>query len=166
MERPASLKTTLLHPLLLLGVLWAPALLVPAHTFAQSLPGERVLVLVTSAESPLAAPESEQIRDAWMGLPVKINDHMLKPLRNLAQPMADEVFLQKVMFMARRRYERNVLSQVFRFGGTRPQRIEDREELEQMLGDNPRSITYMWADAAGTPAGVKILAELWRGTID
>ena len=166
MERAASLKTSLLLPLLMLGVLWVPALLVPAHSFAQASGAERVLVLVAAAESQITAPTNEQVRNAWMGLPVKINGQLLEPLRNLAEPMADEVFLQKVMFMARRRYERNVISQVFHFGGTLPRRVDERDQLTIMLRNNPGAVTYLWADEAKDMPGIKILAELWRGTVD
>jgi hypothetical protein len=35
-----------------------------------------------------------------------------------------------------------------------------------MLRNNPGGISYMWTEATGDLPGVKILAELWRGTVD
>lgn len=166
MEFAVPLKTRLIPALLLGLVLSVPPLLAPVRALAQSAQPERALVLVASAESPLEAPENARLRDAWLGQPVEINGLRLKPMRNLAQPQAEEVFLQKVMFMARRRYERNVVLQVFSFGGTMPRSLETREQLEEKLREDPAAVTYMWANAAKDIPGIKILGELWRGTID
>ncbi|MCL5669464.1 MAG: hypothetical protein M1392_05745 [Gammaproteobacteria bacterium] len=43
----------------------------------------------------------------------------LVPLLNTGDPMLYEVFLQKVIFLSARNYERQVLSRVFRMGGRR-----------------------------------------------
>ena len=126
---------------------------------------ERVLVLVASSSSAIAALPQPEIRRLYLGAPVIRNGEALEPLRNLSDQSLQEVFLQRVVFMSERAYEHQILSKVFRVGGKRPATYYANEDLVEALSSSPNAVSYMWLDAAQTDWRVKVVTELWRGSV-
>jgi hypothetical protein len=80
---------------------------------------------------------------------------------NASDPRATEVFLQQIIFMSKRQYERQLLSRVFRLGDQRPPEYEDIDMLARALLDTPDSLSYMWSDQLEHKTGLKALSVLW-----
>jgi hypothetical protein len=71
--------------------------------------------------------------------------------------------LQKIIFMSRNRYERQLVARVFRQGGKRPSVFRDLDDLVAELQASPNSITYMWSSQFEAVEGLKELGTLWQG---
>jgi hypothetical protein len=127
---------------------------------------ERALVLVTSAASDLDQLSPPEVRRLYLGAPVSRNGQSLEPLRNLSDEALQEVFLQRVVYLSERAYERQIISRVFRLGGKRPVAFDDSAQLVDALRASPGTVSYMWADEVPADAGLTVLVELWRGTVE
>lgn len=126
---------------------------------------ERRLVLIANSQSSISALAPTEVRKLYLGVALQHNGKTLKPIRNDSDSLAQEVFLQKVLFMSERVYERQVLSKVFRMGGNRPDVYTDRDKLLSGVRNDPGAITYAWEDSVSNQAGVKIIGVLWQGDI-
>lgn len=91
---------------------------------------------------------------------------LLKPLRNATDKLMTEVFLQKIIFMSERSYERELLSRVYRLGGERPEIYSENTELIKELRDRPGALTYMWSNDVIDNPGIKSLGVIWAGSIN
>lgn len=132
--------------------------------FAQ--PSERSLLLVAGEQLETVAFSQSELRKIFLGIPVTRDDVRIKPLLNLTDPFAFDVFLQQIVFMSAREYRRQLLSRVFRLGGTRPQEYDDIDELTEALHRVPGSLTYMWAEQFESQSGLVSLGVLWTGSLD
>lgn len=130
-----------------------------------SVPAAR-LVLVTDAASEMPAIGSTEVRKLFLGKPLVKDGLRIQALRNETNDLLREVFLQKVMFMSARDYERQLLSNVFREGGERPAAYDQPAPLVEALRAKPGAVTYMWEDAARATPNVKIVSELWQGSLE
>lgn len=126
-------------------------------------PGPRRMLLVTSTETGIEQVSNEALRKAFLAIPVSVDGKRLRPLLNQSDLLLAEVFLQKIIFMSRNRYERQLVARVFRQGGKRPSRFRNLDELIAELQASPNSITYMWSGQFETAEGLKELGTLWQG---
>lgn len=132
-------------------------LLLPASLRAET--GEPSLVLVASAHSAIQRLTPDETRKLYLGIPMIVDSQRIRPLRNNADPMVQEMFMQKVMFMSTPAYERQILSRVFRMGGTRPPEYAEVNALIKALERDPAAVTYLPRELATRP-GLKIVGEL------
>jgi hypothetical protein len=125
----------------------------------------RSLVLVAANQkfSPIASIE---VRKLFMGIPVIVDNQPVIPLINITGKMIHEVFLQKIVFMSARKYKRQLISRVFRYGGSQPEFYSDVDELIKDLRDWPYNVSYMWARDAEKSPELFIVQELWKGDIE
>ena len=133
-------------------------------SFAQS--PERTLLLVTGDQVATGTFSHAELRKIFLGIPVSRGDVRIRPLLNLTDSLAMDVFLQQVVFMSRREYKRQLLSRVFRLGGQRPQEHDDIDKLVTALQDAPGSLTFMWAEQFETQSGLVSLGEIWASSTD
>jgi len=127
---------------------------------AQTTP--RQLVLVSSSESAVTGLSNKETRKVFLAVPTVVDGVRLKPLLNESDPLVSEVFLQKVIFMSKSKYERQLVSRVFRVGGSRPPVFKDIAKLLAELRASPDRITYMWSDQFTPTDGVKSIGVLWE----
>lgn len=120
---------------------------------------EPTVVLVASAQSPISGLSLSDARKIYLGVPLRIKDKPVQPLRNASDNLLVEVFMQRVMYMASETYERQILNRVFRLGGERPPNFSESAPLVVALHTNPWAISYMWRDVALSTPGIKIVAE-------
>ena len=120
---------------------------------------DQQLVLVTNAQSPITALTPVAARRLYLGVPFQANGLAIIPLRNTSDARLQEVFMQRVMYMATETYERQVLNRVFRTGGQRPPIYSELRELVEALKGNPLAISYMWHETALATPGLKIVGE-------
>jgi hypothetical protein len=134
-----------------------------AMTFSAQASAEDV-VLVTSKDSPIESLSSLDIRKIYFGISVTIEGETIHGLRTRDDERLNQIFLQSVIAMSQRSYERRLLSLTLKFGTPRPVLVDDREESLRWLAENPMTVTYMWKNNAKSEPGVKIIKVLWQGT--
>jgi len=122
---------------------------------------QRSLLLVSSENAELESLSHADVRKLFLGVPMTNDQVRLKPLLNASDPLITEVFLQQIVFMSKRQYERQLLSRVFRLGDQRPPEYENIEMLAKALLDTPGSLSYMWSEQLEHQTGLKSLGVLW-----
>ncbi len=127
---------------------------------------ERSLLLVAGEQSEAGTFSHAELRKVFLGIPVTRSGVRIKPLLNLTDPLAMNVFLQQVVFMSEREYKRQLLSRVFRLGDQRPPEYDDIDELTGALRETSGSLTFMWAEQFKTRSGLVSLGVLWASSTD
>ena len=132
--------------------------------YAMPQTAQRSLLLVCSADSTLSSLSNEDIRKVFLGVPVEKDGVRITPLLNTSDSHMTEVFLQKIIFMSRPDYERQLLSRVFRLGGKRPPEYENIPELINALHRSPGSVAFMWSDQVESYKDLKSLRVVWSNS--
>ncbi len=125
-------------------------------------PGSEKMLLVTSTETMFERVSNEDLRKAFLAIPVSVDGKRMRPLLNESEKFLTEVFLQKIIFMSRDRYERQLVARVFRQGGKRPSAFRDLDDLIAELRASPNSVTSMWSSQFEAVEGLKELGTLWQ----
>lgn len=122
---------------------------------------QRSLLLVCSDNAKLESLSHAEVRKIFLGVPMTKDQVRLKPVLNATDPLATDVFLQQVIFMSKREYERQLVSRVFRLGDQRPPEYENIDMLVKALLNTPGSLSYMWSEQLEHQTGLKPLGVLW-----
>ena len=117
---------------------------------------EQRIVIIAGADSDIKVLTVKEVRRAYLGASIVLNGIEIKPLRNQTNKLAEEVFLQKVLYMSAEAYERQLLARAFR-GGHRPKAYENLFELLDALKDDNTAITFMLYGTAVTTPGIRII---------
>lgn len=128
--------------------------------------GPRSLHFVAGVNSPVVSLSHAEARQLFMGTPVFREGTRLVPVLNTVDPLVMEIFLQKIIFMSMRDYERQLLSRVYRLGGERPPKISEITDLIRELQTNTGAVSYMWSDQIRSSEGIRSLGEIWSNSID
>lgn len=125
----------------------------------------RELVLVSSNTTDIKPQSLAAVRRTFLGIQ---NSNTLngKPIVNQSDPLLYQVFLQKVVYMSARHYERRLISNLFRSGDRRPPEIKDEQQLVVHLRQHRGTVSYMWANKARSSDGIKVVQVLWRGPVE
>jgi len=122
------------------------------------------VVLVADKDSPIESISSLNIRKVYLGIPVTIGGHAVRGFRRRDDERLNQIFLQSVIAMSERSYERRLLSLVLKFGTPRPTEVDNHGELLESLANNSSSIAYMWKSEAESNSNLKIIRVLWQET--
>ncbi len=122
------------------------------------------VVLVADKDSPIESISSLDIRKVYLGISVTIGGNAVRALRRRDDEHLNEIFLQSVIAMSQRSYERRLLSLVLKFGTPRPAEVDSHDELLELLVNSSSSIAYMWKSEAESDSRVKIIRVLWQET--
>ena len=136
------------------------AMTLAAHASAE----DAAVVLVTGKDSPIENISSLEMRKIYFGISVSVEGRTIRALRRRDDERLNQIFLQSVIAMSQRSYERRLLSLALRFGTPRPVEIKSRDELLRLLAENPSTIAYMWKSNAEADPRVKIIRVLWQET--
>lgn len=121
---------------------------------------EPSLVLVANVHSVIQRLSPGETRKLYLGIPMIVDSQRVRPLRNNTDPVVQEMFMQRVMFMSTPAYERQILSRVFRMGGTRPLAYAEMNALIKALEKDPAAVTYLPRELAIARPDLKIVGEL------
>ncbi len=126
--------------------------------------GMRKMVLVAASGSDIGRLSPGDARKLFLGVPVAAapSRDPLHPLRNASDPVLEEAFLQKVIFMSRDAYERALLIRAMRGGGSRPALFDSETALINALLADKFAVTFMWADRVSARSDLKVVADLWQ----
>ncbi len=145
------------------SLLLAGLLLLLSGTSLLAKPPRNVTLVLVSATDLGSKLTPNQLRRVFLGIPVTVNGEIIKALRNTSDPLLNEIFLQKVVYMSERRYKRQLISQTFRTGQTRPPYFEVEDNLVEALKSVSGSVSVMWARDAEKNSDLHIIQVLWKG---
>lgn len=123
----------------------------------------RSVVLVTGENCPLEFLSMMDIRKAYLSLPVTRQGHVIRPYRLRGNSELNDIFLQTVVAMSKRSYERRLVSLALKYGQPRPAELADTASLVRMLRLVDCGIGYIWQVDLDAYEGLKILRPLWQG---
>jgi ABC-type phosphate transport system substrate-binding protein len=139
----------------LLTLLVALLIVSPGHA-------DHALVLVTHVDSPIENLSNLELRKIYLGIAIRVDGEAIRAIRNLSDEQLDRIFLQNIVAMSERSYERRLLSFTMKYGRPRPDEIHDTNTLVERLSANPYAISYMWSTDADAEKELKILGTIWR----
>jgi hypothetical protein len=119
------------------------------------------LVLVANPQVTFKNLSIREVRRLFLGIPVSKNGERLTALRHYSSPLLKQVFLQKIIFMSERNYERQLMLRTFRFGNSRPKILNDIDSVFQALENTVNGVSYMWSSDAAKIGGFQIVDVLW-----
>ena len=115
------------------------------------------LAIVVSEDSNIKTLSVKEVRRAYLGASIVVDGAEIKPLRNQTNKLAEEVFLQKVLFMSDEAYDRQLLARTFQGAGS-PKAYDNFFELLRALHSDDTTITFMLYGTAVTTPGIRIIS--------
>ncbi len=143
---------------------WLFLLLVLLKSSYLSADTSRTLVLATGTNSKVPALSIQEARKLFLGVPLVKEGENQVAILNTSDPLAFQIFLQKIAFMSEHTYEAQTMSVVFRLGGKRPENYSDLNTLIDALLQTPGAVTYLWEDQIRSNQGLKSVGVLWQGS--
>ena len=121
------------------------------------------MVLIANADSPIEAISPIDLRKLYLGFVVLSNTGtQVRPLSNESDARLKEVFLQDVMGMSARSYDRRLLTLTLQSGRPRPEVIEDLNLLLQRIDNDLQAVAFVWEEDVENMDNVKVLRVLWH----
>ena len=124
--------------------------------------GAEQVVLVVGENSPIENLSSLECRKAYFGIVVRYDNQIIRPFRNSSDSQLSQIFLQSVVAMSERSYERRLFSLTLKSGRPRPKEFTDQDDLVRALREYPHSISYMWRSDVERSIGIKVIKLLWQ----
>ena len=125
---------------------------------------DRAVVLVAAVDSPLQSLSMLTIRKVYLGIPVVQGGEYIRAVRRRDDARLNEIFMQVVVAMSDRSYERRLLSLTLKFAAPRPIEVDSLDALTDIITADAARIGYMWEHEAKADARLKILRVLWQET--
>jgi hypothetical protein len=153
MERSISMIRKALLLLVVLGLLEAPT----------PLRAEEALVLIAHKDYALESLGSLDIRKLYLGFVIR--DEQNQPIRafsNGSDARLWNVFLQSVMGMSDKSYERRLLTLTLQSGRVRPHVVTDVQQLLQTVKSEPNAVAFVWQRDLEGHDDLKVLRVLWQ----
>jgi hypothetical protein len=111
----------------------------------------------------LTAISSLDLRKLYLGFVVYFAEGLqIHPLSNNSDPRVREIFLQDVVGMSARTYDRRLLTLTLQTGRHRPETFTDLEDVLQAISENSLAVAFVWLEDVEDRDGIKILRVLWQ----
>lgn len=124
---------------------------------------EHALVLITSVDSPLQSVSSIELRKLYLGFIVNAETgEQIQPVTNDSDSRAKEIFVQNVVGMSARSYDRRLLTLTLRTGRHRPEVFRDTTALLDRIADDAYSIAFVWEEDVAGREDIRTLRVLWH----
>jgi len=120
------------------------------------------LALVSSINANYQPLSSFEIRKIFLGYPIKRENTQLIAIRNTSDETSYQIFLQKVIHLSARNYERRLMSKTFRTGTPTVLEISSLTKLKDKLHSNEFNISVMWLEEALLDSKLKVIQILWK----
>ncbi len=121
------------------------------------------IALVTFDPNCTSKLTSIELRKLFLGLRTSNNQSVIKPIRNRQHSQIYTLFIQSVMAMSPRSYERRLLMGTFQKGQPKPEAFNTLQGLKNALQTRPCSVSFMWASQAIQIPNLLIIQILWSG---
>lgn len=122
--------------------------------------GRLALVMVTNVSSSIDRLNRHQIRKIYLGSPSDSTTPPVQALINRSDSLLYEIFLQRVLFMSTKAYERHVRNLKPALGAVSPRDYRSESRLVEYLKSHPGSVAFMTAQTAAQLPGLKVIARL------
>ena len=125
----------------------------------------RTLVLVSSGPvnyKPLTQFESRKI---FFGYSVTRAGKKLSAIRNITDDQAYQVFLQKLVCLSAKNYERRLLSKTFITGTPSVLSEDSLPGLRAALLNDDTKISFMWLNDVQSLQDIKVIQTIWQGNM-
>jgi hypothetical protein len=139
-------------------LIWLFLAILPGQAFSEEF------VLVTSALVEYENFSNLELRKVFLGYSLSKGEQTVQAVINTAQEDSYNRFLQMVVAMSANRYERQLLSQSFRQGSSRPEIFDDIASLKQSLINQPGAISFMWRRDIATSPDLHVIQVLWSSS--
>jgi hypothetical protein len=137
-------------------------LLVLIARVVPAIASDRAVVLVVSVASPVERLDSIEVRKLFLDFPVIVGNRSLHPVNNFSDPELRDAFLQTVIAMTQRAYDRRILSQVNNQGRPLPLELESLDTVLRTLEADPLAVSFAWLkDVVGNPR-LRVVRVLWQ----
>lgn len=123
---------------------------------------ERAVVLVVDKNSSITEMSTLDIRKAYLGIALTSGNRIVSALRIRSDDELNQIFLQTVIAMTPRTYERRIISSALKYGRPIPREARNRDELVNWIVSNSTSIGYMWKSDAEADSRLRIVRVLWQ----
>lgn len=120
------------------------------------------LVLVSSTTASYEPLSSFEVRKIFLGFPIKRENTPLIAIRNKSDEESYQVFLQKVVHLSARNYERRLMSKTFRTGTPTVLEVDTLPALKKKLLSNEFNVSVMWLEDVEFDRNLKVIQRLWK----
>lgn len=118
------------------------------------------LLVVASRAAPIDYLTRNTARRLYLGVPYQTDIGQLQPALNESDPMLQEVFLQKILFLSKNSYRRILARRMVQLRIAGPARYENTDKLIAALRANARMISYLWQSQIPEDGQLKVLLEV------
>jgi len=121
------------------------------------------LVLIANAESPIDSLLPLELRKVYLGFNVVDGSgQLIRAISNTSNARLWEIFLQDVMGMSARSYDRRLLSLTMQSGRVRPDSFDDLDQILTRIANDRHAIAFVWEEDIKDKSDFKIVRVLWR----
>jgi len=120
----------------------------------------RLLLITKENFKPLVFDKNE-LRRLFLGVPVYRNGKALQPLINKSEDLCYQVFLQSTLGMSQKRYERSLVSGVYRQGAKTPEIYTNFKKLLGDLNKKENAISFYYDHGQPIDKSLNIVQEIW-----
>ncbi len=129
--------------------------------FTSAFAAERRLLLITNAKyKPLSLTNTE-LRRLFLGIPVFRKGNRLIPFVNKSEDLCYQVFLQSIIGMSEKRYERTLVSGFYRQGVSSPNIYQDQTKLLSELKKEELGISFLFDTEGIEEKQFNVVQEIW-----
>ncbi len=124
----------------------------------------KTLVIVSNTDVPIKKLSIGDIRKLYLGYPIKLDGQEIHPIINRSDPLLYVVFLQKIVFLSARSYQRRLKTEMFRSGKREIPEIDDKHELQKRIKEIKNTISFMWLETMQNKT-LDNTRKIWSGTL-
>ncbi|HEB56788.1 MAG TPA: hypothetical protein ENI98_10920 [Gammaproteobacteria bacterium] len=124
----------------------------------------KTLVIVSDAGVPIEKFSVGDVRKLYLGYPVKLDGQEIHPIINRSDPLLYVVFLQKIVFLSSRSYQRRLKERLFRSGKRGIPEIDDKDELQKRIKESRNTISFMWLESMQNKS-LDNTRKIWSGRL-
>jgi len=141
---------------------WGIALLISLMMVVVPPTQAKELVLVASTAANFKPLSLFETRKIFLGYQVKRDNTILSAIRNTNDEASYQIFLQKVVHLSARNYERRLMSKTFRTGTATVHVSDSLTALKERLYSNKYSVSVMWLKDVELDDKLKVIQVLWK----
>ncbi len=105
--------------------------------------------------------DKNELRRLFLGISVYRKGERLVPLVNKSGELCYQVFLQSILGMSQKRYERVLVSGFYRQGVRSPSIYVDQQNLLIDLQDKKFGISFLFDNGTGVEKQFNVVQEIW-----
>lgn len=138
-------------------------MLVALQLASTAVLADESVVLIVSKDSNIATISSIELRKLYLGFTVDAsNGQPIKVITNATESRLQDIFLQAVMGMSRRSYDRRLLTLTLQSGRQRPAEMTDLNKILLSVHSELNALTFVWRKDIEGRDDIKVLRELWQ----